>query len=324
MFSVNKPSLIRRARNPILPCAEITGRVARRFIQPKRERSWSHSLRIALPSVILSLTFWMGARALAQQNLPPALEAKIANGIQSLKAGDLDNADKLFSEALRQGTKHPLIYHNLGIVAQLRGNHAEAVIRFRQALALQPDYGPARLLLGSSLLALKKNPEAVRELKRAVSLMPEEPQSRLQLAKAYEATDDWMAAVQQFQKLVELAPQDAEYSYQLGSAWGKLSAWSYKQISTINAHSARLQQALGLEYATQEKYDLALAAYQQAARSDPKLPELHQAMALILLEQKKFDNALEEIDLELNLVPESSIAAATRAKIEAAKAAALP
>jgi len=266
----------------------------------------------------------MGPLVLAQQNLPPALEAKIADGVQALKAGNLDNADKLFSEALRQGAKHPLIYHNLGIVAQLRGNHAEAIARFRQALALQPDYGPARLLLGSSLLALKKNPEAVRELKRAVSLMPEEPQSRLQLAKAYEATEDWMAAVQQLQKLVELAPQDAEYSYQLGTAWGKLSAWSYKQISTINAHSARLPQALGLEYATQEKYNLALAAYQRAARTDPKLPELHLAMALILLEQKKFDDALGEIDLELNLVPESGIAAATKAKIEAAKAVALP
>jgi len=38
------------------------------------------------------------------------------------------------------------------------------------------------------------------------------------------------------------------------------------------------------------------------------MPELHLAMALILLEQKKFDNALTEINLELNLVPESQVA----------------
>jgi cytochrome c-type biogenesis protein CcmH/NrfG len=176
------------------------------------------------------------------------------------------------------------------------------------------------LLLGSSLLALHKNLDALRELKRAVVLMPKEPQAHLQLAKAYGTTDNWIAAVQEFQTLVELAPQEPEYSFQLGTAWAKLSGWSYGQITRINPDSARLHQALGQEYVIQEKYDLALAAYRQAVRVDPKMPELHLAMALILLELKKFDQALAEIDLELNLVPESKIAAATRTKIEATMA----
>jgi tetratricopeptide (TPR) repeat protein len=270
------------------------------------------------------LHLWIAALALPQENLPPSLETKIAAGVQALKSGDLDSAEKTFSDALRQGIKHPLIYHNLGVIAQLRGNHAEAVTRLRQALALQPDYGPSRLLLGSSLLALRKNAEALRELKRAVALMPEQPQARLQLAKAYEATDNWMAAVQQFRKLVELAPQEPEYSYQLGTAWAKLSGWSYGQIVRINPNSARLHQALGQEYVIQEKYDLALAAYQQAARSDPQMPELHLAMALILLEMKKFDQAFAEIELELKLVPESKAAVDAKAKIQAAIAASTP
>jgi len=74
----------------------------------------------------------------------------------------------------------------------------------------------------------------------------------------------------------------------------------------------------------QGKYDLAIAAYQQAARSDPKLPEIHLALALLLLEVKRYDEAREEIDLELKLVPESKSALETRAKIDAAKAPASP
>ena len=281
-------------------------------------------LRAPRLGIILLPFFWIAASAIAQENLPPALETKIAAGVQALKSGDLNSADEVFSDALRQGIKHPLIYHNLGVLAQLRGNHAEAVTRFRQALSLQPNYGPSRLLLGSSLLALHRNSEAVRELKRAAVLMPKESQGHLQLAKAYGATDNWIAAVQEFQKLVELAPQEPEYSFQLGTAWAKLSGWSYSQITRINPDSARLHQALGQEYVIQEKYDLALAAYQQATRSDPKMPELHLAMALILLELKKFDQALAEIDLELNLVPESKIAAATKTKIEAIMATSSP
>ena len=274
--------------------------------------------------IILLLYLWTAGWTLAQENLPHSFETKIAVGVQALKSGDLDSAQEVFSDALRQGIKHPLIYHNLGVIAQLRGNHEEAITRFRQALALQPDYGPSRLLLGSSLLALGKNAQALRELKRAVVLMPEQEQAHLQLAKAYEATDDWMAAVQQFQELIKLAPQEPEYSYQMGTAWAKLSAWSYGQINRINPHSARSQQALGQEYVLQEKYDLALAAFQQAARSDPKMPELHLAMALILLELKKFDQALTEIELESKLVPESKAATDAKAKIQAAIAASTP
>jgi tetratricopeptide (TPR) repeat protein len=84
-----------------------------------------------------------------------------------------------------------------------------------------------------------------------------------------------------------------------------------------------LHQARGQEYAIQEKYDLAMAAYRQAARSDPKLPEIHLAMALIWLELKRLDDALGEVQLELNLVPESQAALDARARIEAAIAASM-
>jgi Flp pilus assembly protein TadD len=275
--------------------------------------------------IVLFVLLAAGMRTAAQEALPPALEAKIAAAVHELQSGNLDSAQNAFSDVLRQGIKHPLIYHNLGVIALLRDNHPEAVTRFRQALALQPDNASSRLLLGISLLALRKNAEAVRELKRAVTLSPEEPQAHLQLARAYEATENWIAAVQEFQKLVQLAPQEPEYSYQLWRAWTKLSDWSYRQIIKLNPNSARVHQALGIEYAAQEKYDLALTAYRKAARSDPKLPEVHLAMALICMEMKNFDEALSEIGLELELVPGSTAAAETKAKIEAAKkAASLP
>ncbi len=278
-----------------------------------------------LPFGILVFVFFSaGMRTVAQEALPPALPAKTAAAIRELQSGDLDSAENSFSDVLRQGIKHPLIYHNLGVIALLRGKHTEAVTRFHQALALQPDNASSRLLLGMSLLALKKNAEAVNELKRAATLLPEEPQAHLQLARAYEATENWIPAVQEFQKLVQLAPREPDYSFQLWRAWTKLSDWSYRQIIGLNPHSARVQQALGLEYAAQEKYDLALAAYQKAARSYPRLPEIHLAIAQIYLEMKKFDEALSEIGVELELVPESKAATETKAKIEAAKAASSP
>jgi tetratricopeptide (TPR) repeat protein len=272
------------------------------------------------PPTVLFLLLILTPATFAQESLPPQLEQRIATGVEALKSGDLDTAQQIFSAALQQGVKHPLVFHNLGVIAQQRGDHNRAAARFRQAIHLQPSYGPSHLLLGISLRALGKNAEGVHELERAAKLMPKEPQAHLQLAKAYEASDNWIAAVAELQKLVELFPQEPEYRYQLGRAWTKLSGWSYQQIKQLNPDSARLQQALGQEYAVQEKYDLALAAYHRAARQDPKLPEIHVATAVVLLELRRFDEALAEIDLEQKLVPESKAASEMRARIEAAKA----
>jgi len=278
-----------------------------------------------LHSKTLLLLFLAAAtRCAAQETPPPSLEAQVAPGIEALKSGDLDSAEKVFSSALRQGIKHPLVYHNLGVIAQIRGKHLEAVQEFREALALQPTYGPSRLLMGASLRALGRKAEAVRELRRAVRLMSQHPEAHLQLAKAYEASENWIAAAQQLQKLVELAPEEPEYSYQLGNAWMRLSGWSYQRIARINPHSARLQQGLGQEYAVQGKYDLALAAFQRAAEADAQLSEVHLAIGSILLEQKKYDQALAEIALELKLVPASKAAAELKTRIENAQAGSVP
>src|SRR5438876_7067592 len=210
-------------------------------------------LRCLRGKLFLLLFVAVATQCSAQEIPPPSLEAQVAPGIEALNSGDLDSAEKVLSSALRQGIKHPLVYHNLGVIAQMRGQHLEAVQKFREALALQPAYGPSRLLLGASLLALGRNAEAVRELQHAVRLMPQQPQAHLLLAKAYESSEDWIAAAQQLQKLVELAPQEPEFAYQLDNAWMRLSGRSYQQIARIKANSARLQQGLGQEYALQEK-----------------------------------------------------------------------
>jgi tetratricopeptide (TPR) repeat protein len=292
----------------------------------------------AFPSIFLVFPLWLcgsvansivvlfpllsfNVDAFAQRPLPAPLERLLARGVEALKSGDLETAEKTFSEALRHGVKHPLVYHNLGVISQRRGDHRRAVTHFRAAIRLQPKYGPSRLLIGSSLLALGNNAEAARELERAVNLLPDEPQARLLLARAYEGSGDRLAAVKEYQKLVEIAPREAEYAYQLGGAYMKLSEWCYQRIARLDSKSARLSQSLGQEYLAQGKYDMAIGAYQQAARSDPKLPEIHLALALTYLELKRYDDAMAEIELELKLVPESKTAREAKKKIEAAKTA---
>ena len=271
----------------------------------------------------LSLFFTYASLCAGQNSTSPGQE-QLAQGIAALRAGDLDSAENIFTLALRQGVRSPLVYHNLGVIAQERGQHQQAVARFRETLRLQPEFGPAHLLLGVSLLALGKNAEAARELKIAEKLMPAEPQAHLQLARAYDALGDHFASIDQYRQLTKLAPEDPEYVYLLARSWADLTRSSLKEIAKLDSNSVRLHQALSLELWNQGKYDQALSSFQKAADVDPKLPEIHLSRALIYLEQKKYDEALAEIALELSLVPDSQAALATRAKIAAAKSASAP
>ncbi len=279
------------------------------------ERDKSTPLRKFIIGIV-----WLSFAILATvaQSLPVSLEQQFAAGVQAVKAGKLDEAEKTFLQVLRQGGKAPFVHHNLGIVYQQQNAHERAIMQFRAAIRLQPAFGEARLLMGYSLLSLGKNAEAVRELERAVKLLPQQPQARQQLANAYERVNHWFGVVEQYRALREMEPKNGEYAYQLGKAYNRLADWSYQQIIRVQPGSARLYQTLGQNYLQQGKPELAILEYQRALQADPKLPELHLALALIYLEQKRWEEARREIELELKLTPESQKARGVQQQIQAA------
>lgn len=272
--------------------------------------------RLALICVLLMAS---SSRLAARQELAPALADRFSSGVAAIKAGRLDEAERTFREVLSQGGNRAFVHHNLGIVLQQRGRHREALVQFRAALALDRSFGPARLLAGTSLLALQQPGAAVVELERAVTLMPGEPAAHLQLADAYERTGHIEGVVAEYRRLTALAPGSDEYAYRLGKAYLRLAERSYDRIRTVNPRSARLAQALGSQYLDQDRPDLARRAFEDAARLDPALAGIHLALARIHLREGRWEDAAAEVAREQALAPESAEARALQADIEAAR-----
>ena len=238
--------------------------------------------------------------------LPPELQAPFEEGVVALKAGKLDQAEAAFKRVLSGGGDLAFVHNNLGIVYQGRGEHPRAVTAFRDAIRRDPRYVAPRIGLGSSLLAVDQAAEAARELEQAVKLAPREALGRVQLAKAYEQAQSWTGAVEQYRALRELAPREPEYAYGLGKAYLSLSEWCLRELRQIDSGAARVQQALGHNYRVQGKTELAIRAFEQAAREDPTLPEVHLALAQIHMQQEHWADARRELVLELAVVPESA------------------
>ena len=257
------------------------------------------------PVLALALLVHPVAVQCAAQNLRAELADLFTSGVQAQKSGQLDAAEKAFLQVLRQGGKVAFVYNNLGIIYQQRGDHARAIPQFRQALRLQADYVPPRILLAASLLAVGKIPEATSEAEQAVKLEPREPLARLQLARCYERAGKPLEAVDQLEALREMAPSEPEYAYQLGKSYLNLGAWCFQQIKQLQPDSARLYQIYGENYYVQGAVELAISSYRRAAAVDPSLEGIHLALARIYQAQGKAAEALREIELELAIVPES-------------------
>jgi tetratricopeptide (TPR) repeat protein len=274
------------------------------------------ALRLALALVVLALA----PAGAAAQDLPPGQAAQFSEGVAALSAGRLDAAEAAFRAVIKAGGSRAFVHHNLGIVLQRRGRHAEAVAEFRAASALDPAFGPAHLLAGASLLALNQPKNAGAALRRAAALMPREPAVHLQRADACERLDDVLCLVDEYRTLVELVPRNAEYAYRLGKAYLRLSQWAHMRIRSIDPRSARLSQALGREYLNQGRPDLAEKAFQEAAARNPALDEVYLSLAALYLADGRLDDASREVARALALVPESKDGHALQADIAAARA----
>jgi tetratricopeptide (TPR) repeat protein len=176
--------------------------------------------------VVVWLTI-SAASAAAAQELTHALADRFSQGVAALKAGRLDAAEAAFRDVLRAGGERAFVHHNLGLVLRERGRHGEALGEFRAAAALDATFGPARLLAGTTLLALGRPREAIPELERAVQLLPREIAAHLELAEAYERTNDVVRLVDTYRVIAGLAPNEPEYAYRLGRAYLKLSEWAH-------------------------------------------------------------------------------------------------
>jgi Flp pilus assembly protein TadD len=93
-----------------------------------------------------------------------------------------------------------------GLAARAKGNSEEAVKRFREALALEPDYRAALNDHGVDLLRLDRAAEAVAPLRRATELGPRAFAPRLNLALALVATKALDDAEREVARALELEP----------------------------------------------------------------------------------------------------------------------
>src|SRR5262245_10226596 len=202
-------------------------------------------------------------------------------------------------------------YLQQGIAYQADGKYNEAIIKFKNALQIDPKFAPALYAIGRAYRAKSWDLDAMRELRRAVELQPDDVAARADLAQVYLDLEMWNSAIEQADAIRDRAPGSAAELYIRGTALNgqgdpEQALTLLSKALTLGPPTSVLQKAYGDSLAALGRQAEAEKAYRAALGQQPKYEEALLGLASLLRQQGRLDDALQLLSQATAVAPQSS------------------
>ena len=199
-----------------------------------------------------------------------------------------------------------------------------ALQKWREVIALAPDFGPAHGHVGMNLAKKGDAQGALAALEEAARVAPDDANARYNLGYlllGLERVDD---ALPHLEAAHRLSPRDPDAM--TGIALVHLAkgdpdtslAW-YDKALLANPLDATLWVQKGTTLAALGEFDDGAAAVRQALSLAPRFAAARAQLVTILREARRFDEALAELDTLAKMLPDNPSIAVERANIQAAR-----
>ena len=191
---------------------------------------------------------------------------------------DLDKAIVHFKEALKIKPDYAMALHNLGIALSDKGNYDEAVLYFNKALKINPQQTDVRNNLANILFLQGKLDEAVSLYNKALKINPEHADAHYNLAYVLFSQGKLDEAVLHFKKAITINPEYAKAHYHLGKILinqGKMkqAMFHFAETIRISPDYVETYNKIGMILAEQGKYYKAKIFFSRALQLDPGFSE---------------------------------------------------
>lgn len=229
---------------------------------------------------------------------PPAGTAeRISRAVALHRAGQVDQAERLYHEALRLHPNHPDALHLLGAVALQRGDLNQAETRVRQAITAAPDFAAAHDTLGTILARLGRHAEAAKSYQRSLRLRPDFPATLTNMGVALAALGRLADAESAHRRAIELHPGASLAHTNLGNtlrAAGRLedAAAAHHQAVTLDPNYAEGHNNLGIVLHENKQLEEAEAAFRQSLALRPDNAIVWSNLGTLLFDRRRFDDAV--------------------------------
>ena len=222
-------------------------------------------------------------------------------------------SQSLWEHAIQNTSGNYIAYNNLGTVLLRQKLPDAALVQFRKALEIKPDFENAYVSAGSALMLMGQIDQAIEYYKKALELRPNSAEDWSNLATAQLKRGEPEEVIADYKKAVALKPDSAELQYNLGRALADNREWNdaigyYRAAIRIQPNEARFHNNLGVALIKVGKADEALQELREALRVNPNYPEAHYNFGSVLLYLGRKDEAAAQFEDALRLKPDYSLA----------------
>jgi tetratricopeptide (TPR) repeat protein len=226
-----------------------------------------------------------------------------------------EHAEAFYRRAQRFAPSEMKWTYYLGIVEQRQAEHDAAAANFRETLRLEPGYGPARLHLAESLLALGQLDESGKLYQAVVDSNPEIAEAHFGLGRVLTAKGDAAASVAPLRRACELGPRFGAAHYALALAYRDLgeSEKAKQQLALYEANrdggplppdplmadvtalktGANVHLGRGVDLEKAGRLAEAVAEHEKAVELDPDLVQARINLVILYGRLGNFDKAYQ-------------------------------
>ncbi len=224
------------------------------------------------------------------------------------RAGRLDEAERLYREALALDPDEPVVLHYLGVLLHDRGDSAHAVELLERAVALAPKWPEFHANLGMVLRKLGRTDEAAESYRRSLALQPDNAVTHYNLGNLLAAEGRLDEALTAYRRAVDLAPHIPECQNGLGATLRRLGRTDEAIAALTEALRQRpafaeAQNNLGACFYDLRDLDRARACYAEAIRINPDYAEARKNLGAALYEQGDTDGAIAQYRGAIAIAP---------------------
>jgi tetratricopeptide (TPR) repeat protein len=209
----------------------------------------------------------------------------LARAVEFHRAGNLNEAERLYRKVLKASPRHGDALNLLGVVMLARGNAGEALKLFEAASQALPHFFDAAFNLANALTALGRRTEAISALRRAIGLQGTRADAFLNLGALLVEDGQTEGGLHAFREATRLAPRDPR---------------GYLNLAVTLARDIRGKRG---DESLRPAITETLSTFAHLAALDPANPDVRFAYANFLADRSLHAAAVEQFEAALRMRP---------------------
>lgn len=225
------------------------------------------------------------------------------NALKLHQSGNFADAEQLYRQILEAVPEQPDVLNLLGMIAQEKNAHNQAVELFYRASKQRPDNPFYHFNQGFSLLQTKKLSEAEFEFSKTLELQPDMKEAVYFLGLTAEQKGETQKAANLYERALALDTQYVEPKLALCLLSGGLEKLNLLDEQICNNYMIKYN--IAKKYFDAQNFDKALLYADKAAKLAPGNEDISLLLGLIYLQQKSVSDAKSMFEKTLKINPEN-------------------